>query len=158
MGAATAWASRIVLLTSAAGMGLGLLFDLRMGGVATLAGLCLAGPRDLAGILALHWEQLPGMHLGMVGGALAAVPLLRRLGCRRRIGALIAWNLACSAWMIAGMGAGALALTPLAGWTATRGGPAVMLVAMLAGMVCGMVASRAMDWLAAGAPMPRIPA
>ena len=148
MGAETVWASRIVLLTSAGGMALGLGFDARAGGVATLASLCLSGPNDLAGILALHWEQLPGMHLGMVAGALAGVPLLRRLGCRRGLGTMMARNLACAVWMIVGMGAGALAFAQLAGGAASRSGP----VGMLAGMVWGMFASRAMDWLAARIP------
>ena len=142
MESGNSWASRTVLLCGAAGMALGLWLDARAGGVATLASLCLSGQRDLAGILALHWEQLPRMHLGMVAGTLAAAPALQWLGYRHRIGATIARNLACSAWMIVGMAAGTLAFTRLAGWTASHGGPLAMLAAMVGGMVAGSVVDR----------------
>jgi hypothetical protein len=120
----------------------GLAVDARAGGFATLATLCLASPGDFLATLRLHWQQLPVMHLGMIVGGLATVPLLRTLRptCRRQFCARLVQNLACSAWMVAGMSAGTIAFVSLADWAGGRG-PAAMLGGMFGGMVWGMVAS-----------------
>jgi hypothetical protein len=138
-------APQLMLLLGAAGMVAGLWLDTRSGGFATLAALCLSRPGDLAGTLALHWGQLPLMHLGMLTGGLATVPLLRSLrqGCRRQFCARLAQNLICSGWMVMGMATGTLAFMDLASRLGDRG-PAAMLAGMFGGMVWGMVASVAM--------------
>ena len=120
----------------------GLAYDARAGGFAALASVCLAGAGDFLATLRLHWQQLPAMHLGMIAGGLATVPLLRilRKGCRRQFCARLAQNLACSAWMVAGMTAGTLAFMRLAAWAGGRSS-AAMLGGMFSGMVWGMVAS-----------------
>jgi hypothetical protein len=85
------------------------------------------------------------MHLGMTAGGLATVPLMRtfRRQCRQQFCALLAQNLACSAWMIVGMAVGTIAFMQLAAWSGGRGS-AAMLGGMFGGMVWGMVASVAM--------------
>jgi hypothetical protein len=82
------------------------------------------------------------MHLGMIVGGLAAVPLLRvfRPGCGRQFCARLGQNLACSAWMVVGMTAGTLVFMNLAAWAGTRS-PVAMLGGMFAGMVWAMVVS-----------------
>jgi len=138
-------APQLMLLLGACGMVAGLWLDARQGGFAALAVLCLGEPGDLAGTLALHWRQLPLMHIGMVTGGLATVPLLRRLrqGCRRQFCARLAQNLACSGWMVVGMAAGTVAFMHLSGERGDRGA-AAMLGGMFGGMVWGMVASVAL--------------
>ncbi len=112
-----------MLLLGAAGMVAGLWFDAQAGGFATLAALCLSGPRDFMDTLALHWRQLPQMHLGMAAGGLVKVPMLRclRQGCRSQFCVRLAQNLACSGWMAADMAAGALAFMHLAAWLEASG-------------------------------------
>lgn len=135
-------APQAMLLLGAAGMVGGLAYDEQTGGFAGLVSLCMAGSGDLLATLRLHWQQLPAMHLGMIAGGLATVPLLRTLrkSCRRQFCARLVQNLACSAWMVLGMSAGTIAFMDLA---ASAGGrsPAAMLGGMFAGMVWGMVAS-----------------
>jgi hypothetical protein len=96
-----------MLLLGGVGMLAGFWFDARTGNLAALAGVCLGEKRGIAATLALHWNQLPAMHLGMVAGSLASLPLLGRFGAGRlsqwRAG--LAQNLACSAWMVFGMAA-----------------------------------------------------
>jgi hypothetical protein len=141
-----------VLLGGLLGMALGLWFDARAGGMATLAALCLGSPRAPAGMLALHWELLPGMHLGMIAGALAAVLALRQHG--QPVWTMIARSLSCLAWMVLGMAAGPLALSAVAGSTA---GPAAMLASMLAGMLWGMAAGTAVErWVSAWTRLPTL--
>ncbi|SPE27521.1 conserved membrane hypothetical protein [Burkholderiales bacterium] len=138
-------APQIMLLLGAVGMVGGLAHDEHAGGFAALVSLCRAGPGSFLSTLRLHWQLLPGMHLGMIAGGLATVPLLRglRRGCRRQFCARLLQNLACSAWMVAGMGAGTLVFGNLAAWAGERSAPAV-LGGMFVGMVWGMVASVAM--------------
>jgi hypothetical protein len=131
-----------VLLGGAAGMALGLWWDDRAGGVAMLASLCRGGPRDFAGMLALHWDLLPGMHLGTLAGVVAPCWMTRRRPSWGTIGT----SISCLAWMVLGMAAGTLAFASQAGWTAS---PVATLSAMLVGMCWGMAASAAMGWLAA---------
>jgi len=148
-------APQIMLLLGAAGMVAGLTYDEHSGAFTALVSLCQAGNEDFLGTLQLHWRLLPAMHLGMIAGGLATVPLLRTLrrGCRRQFCARLAQNLACSAWMIAGMSAGVLGFLQLATWAGGRS-PIAMLGGMFAGMVWGMVASVALYrlWFALIAP------
>jgi hypothetical protein len=138
-------APQAMLLLGALGMVGGLWIDARAGGISVLASLCLADPGDLFGTLRLHWQQLPAMHLGMIAGGLATVPLMRSLRrhCRQQFCARLVQNLACSAWMVAGMAVGTLAFIQLAAWAGGRGS-AAMLGGMFSGMVWGMVVSVAM--------------
>ena len=135
-------APQVMLLLGAAGMVGGLAVDARAGGFATLATLCLASSGDFVATMRLHWQQLPVMHLGMIAGGLATVPLLRsvRPTCRRQFCARLAQNLACSAWMVAGMTAGTIVFVNLAALAGGRS-PAAMLGGMFGGMVWGMVVS-----------------
>jgi len=135
-------AAQLMLLLGAAGMVAGLALDARAGGFDALASSCLAGPRTFVATLRLHWRQLPDMHLGMIAGGLATVPLLRSLrqGCRRQFCARLVQNLACSAWMVAGMSAGTVVFMDIANRAGGRS-PAAMLGGMIGGMVWGMVAS-----------------
>jgi hypothetical protein len=131
-----------MLLLGAIGMLAGLAVDARVGGLETLASLC-SGPKELAGMVALHLSQLPLAHIGMIGGGLVVVPLMPKLrrGCRRQLCAQIGQNLVCSGWMVVGMGAGSLLFLELAGWAGAVREPAAVLAGMFAGMVWGMVAS-----------------
>jgi hypothetical protein len=135
-------APQVMLLLGAVGMVGGLACDARAGGFAQLASVCLGGSGDFFATLRLHWQQLPAMHVGMVSGGLATVPLLRsyRPACRRQFCARLGQNLACSAWMVTGMAAGTLVFVHLAGLAGGRS-PAAMLGGMFAGMVWGMVVS-----------------
>jgi hypothetical protein len=138
-------APQVMLLLGALGMVGGLWLDARAGGFSVLASLCLADNGDFFRTLRMHWQQLPAMHLGMTAGGLATVPLMRtfRRQCRQQFCALLAQNLACSAWMIVGMAVGTIAFMQLAAWSGGRGS-AAMLGGMFGGMVWGMVASVAM--------------
>jgi hypothetical protein len=125
-----------------AGMTFGLLLDLRGPGLEILASLCRtgtgvdAGP-DLLATLLLHWMWLPAMHIGMV-----ALPLC--WSARHRRAAPLLRQLACSAWMMAGMTGAVLLAGYLPLWSGT---PAGMLVMMCAGMACGMLAGMAVTRL-----------
>lgn len=141
-----------MLLGGSLGMALGLWFDARAGGIATLAALCLGSPRDLAGMLALHWDLLPWMHLGMIAGVLAPLAALRERG--QPVWTMMARALSCLGGMVFGMGAGTLAFSPVAGSTA---GPAAMLSAMLAGMLWGMAAGTAIErWVTDWTRLPTL--
>jgi hypothetical protein len=131
-----------MLLLGCIGMLLGLALDARAGGLAVLAALC-SGPADLGGMLALHLEQLPWSHAGMLAGGLVVVPLMPRLrrGCRRQLCAQLGQNLVCSGWMVVGMAAGSVVFLELAGWAQAVREPVAVLAGMAAGMVWGMVAS-----------------
>jgi hypothetical protein len=135
-------APQVMLLLGAAGMVGGLAVDARAGGFAALATLCLAGSGNFLATLRLHWQQLPVMHVGMIAGGLATVPLLRavRPACRRQFCARLVQNLACSGWMVAGMTAGTIVFVNLAARAGGRS-PAAMLGGMFGGMVWGMVVS-----------------
>jgi hypothetical protein len=138
-------APQVMLLLGALGMVGGLWLDARAGGFSVLASLCLADSSDFFATLRMHWQQLPAMHVGMIAGGLATVPLMRSLRrhCRRQFCARLAQNLACSAWMIVGMAVGTIAFMQLAAWSGGSGS-AAMLGGMFGGMVWGMVASVAM--------------
>jgi hypothetical protein len=85
------------------------------------------------------------MAAGMIAGGLAALALLRRArhDCRRQFCARIAQNIACSAWMLAGMSAGVAFYYRLAPLLGGSGAPA-MLGGMIGGMIWGMVVSVAL--------------
>jgi len=138
-------APQLMLILGATGMTGGLVFDAHSGGFAALASVCLAGGGSFGETLRLHWHQLPAMHLGMIAGGLATVPLLRNLrkDCRRQFCARLVQNLACSAWMVMGMTAGTLTFIRIAALAGGRS-PAAMLGGMFGGMVWGMVASVSM--------------
>ena len=135
-------APQLMLLLGAAGMVGGLWLDTRAGGFAAAAALCLSSPLDLPATLWLHWQRLPMMHVGMIAGGLAAVPLLRSLrrSCRRQFCARLAQNLVCSALMLAGMAVGTWVFVHLAVQVGERA-PTAMLGGMFGGMVWGMVVS-----------------
>jgi hypothetical protein len=137
-----------MLLLGGVGMLAGFWFDARAGNLAALAGICLGEKRGIAAMLALHWNQLPAMHLGMVAGSLATVPLLSRFGGSRlsQWRADLAQNLACSAWMFLGMAATTLFLE-LGSKPGGVPAAAAMVAAMGAGMAWGMVA---------GVSLPRV--
>jgi hypothetical protein len=138
-------APQLMLILGAAGMTGGLVCDAHSGGFAALASVCLANGGSFGETLRLHWHQLPTMHLGMIAGGLATVPLLRdlRKQCRRQFCARLVQNLACSAWMVVGMTAGTLLFIRIAALAGGRS-PAAMLGGMFGGMVWGMVASVSM--------------
>lgn len=135
-------APQAMLLLGTLGMVGGLAWDARQGGFSTLVALCTAGPLGYFETLRLHWELLPAMHVGMVAGGLATVPILRvfRKACRRQFCAKLTQNLACSVWMIAGMSGGTILFAGVGHLIGTRSA-AAMLGGMFTGMVWGMVAS-----------------
>lgn len=136
-------APQTMLLLGMLGMLLGLAWDARGAGLAVLASLCISAARqDFLDALQLHWTWLPAMHIGMIVGGAAAVPVLRiATQCRRQLCARVCQNIACSAWMVVGMTFGALFFQRAALSLLHGEGPAVMLGGMFAGMVWGMVAS-----------------
>lgn len=135
----------VMLSLGFGGMLLGLLWDVLHSGPARLDSLCLqSSGLGFYDSLVLHLEFLPGMHVGMLVGGLAAIPSLRMLRqhCGRYLCSLFAQNLMCSAWMLIGMTAGALWLARWqAGDASTLAG---MLGGMFAGMTWGMVLSVAL--------------
>jgi hypothetical protein len=129
----------LVLALGTGGMLIGLARDAGHGALGTLESLCGSSSGDLLGVFCLHWKLLPGMHLGMVVGALAGACLWRLRSAKPWRGRLhqATKGLACSAWMMAGMAAASVAYPGLAG---TARGPVAMLGWMLLGMFAGMFA------------------
>lgn len=111
---------RGALLFCTLGMFLGLVVDVHEGRLAVLDALCRGGARSPLYWIGIHWQQLPAMHAGMLGGSL--VTLTRHPAIR---------NIGCCAFMAAGMALGSLVHTPLA-----------MFASMLFGMTCGHEAAR----------------
>lgn len=135
-------APQAMMLLGTAGMLAGLAIDVQRAGLAAVAAMCATRAPDFVAVARLHLEWLPAMHAGMVAGGFGALVLLRRLrpGCRRQFCARVMQNMACSAWMIAGMAAGVVLYYQLAAWLGGAG-VAAMLGGMIGGMVWGMVAS-----------------
>jgi hypothetical protein len=135
----------VMLSLGFGGMLIGLAWDVTQTGVMALEDLC-AGTEGLpfAAALKAHLMFLPGMHVGMIVGGLAAIPGLRLLrpDCGRYLCSVFAQNLMCSGWMLLGMTAGALWLSRLA--TVDGYGLTEMLGGMFAGMTWGMVLSVAL--------------
>jgi hypothetical protein len=135
-------APQAMMLLGTVGMLGGLWLDVQRAGLAAIASMCATSAPDFLAVARLHLEYLPLMHVGMVAGGLGALVWLRRVrpGCRRQFCARFAQNIACSAWMIAGMVAGVVLYYQLAAWLGSAGVPA-MLGGMIGGMVWGMVVS-----------------
>jgi hypothetical protein len=133
----------VMLSLGFGGMLLGLAVDLAGVEAQMLATLCTrSASMNFFDALHLHWTYLPGMHVGMLVGGLAAIPSLRilRPECGRYLCSVLAQNLLCSGWMLVGMTLGALA------FVGTRqafgsNGLGDMFGGMFAGMVWGMVIS-----------------
>ena len=134
-------APQAMLLLGAIGMVAGLMAD-SPAQLDVLASVCGQADGDLWSMMQLHWAFLPWMHVGMWAGGLAAIPLLRATwpACKRQYCARVAQNIACSAWMTAGMSCGVLAFEYLVPQSGMHN-PASMFGGMFAGMVWGMVAS-----------------
>jgi hypothetical protein len=135
-------APQAMMLLGTLGMLAGLSIDTQRAGLAALSSVCAVAPPDFLSIARLHLAWLPWMHAGMILGGLGALVWLRtvRPKCRRQFCARFVQNVACSAWMLAGMVAGVAVyyrLVPFVG----SGGVATMLGGMIGGMVWGMVVS-----------------
>lgn len=133
-------ACRSGLLLCAFGMAAGLGVDALQGRLALLDALCVSGKRGLVTLMALHWQQLPGMRAGMLLGALFTVSV--RLSRARSGPAPCSWPYVCArgalccTLMLAGMSLGALG--HYAAGTDTPSA-AVMLALMTVGMTWGTV-------------------
>ena len=141
----TLTAPQAMLVLGTVGMVLGLRVDAQALPLGVLTGLCDVANRNLWTKVQLHAHMLPWMHVGMWAGGLTAMPLLRaiRPDCRRQYCARLVQNLACSAWMTAGMSAGVWLSDMIAAPLGVRT-PASMLGGMFSGMVWGMVMSVAL--------------
>ncbi|WP_345250264.1 hypothetical protein [Pigmentiphaga soli] len=136
----------VMLSLGFGGMLAGLAVDVARAGPVLLDAMCgHAATLGMADALALHLAYLPGMHLGMLAGGMLAIPTLRLLRphCGRYLCSLLAQNAMCSAWMLAGMTAGAVWLSR---WQPLTGADTLprMLGGMFVGMTWGMVASVAL--------------
>lgn len=135
----------VMLSLGVGGMLLGFAWDCVQTPIAMLESLCVASSdRDLHDSLRYHLMLLPGMHVMMIAGGLAAIPTLRwiRPECRK-LCALFAQNLLCSSWMLIGMTVGGTffvqAIRSVDGLNLGR-----MVGGMMTGMVWGMVISVAL--------------
>jgi hypothetical protein len=135
----------VMLSLGVGGMLLGFAWDCIQTPIAMLESLCVAsGGRSLHESLRYHLMLLPGMHVMMIAGGLAAIPTLRwiRPECRK-LCALFAQNLLCSSWMLIGMTVGGTvfvqAIRSVDGLNLGR-----MVGGMMTGMVWGMVISIAL--------------
>ena len=124
------------------GMLLGLWWDVAQTPVRMLAALCISSNGlSLLTSMRFHITLLPGMHLMMLIGGVAAIPSLRLLKPEcRRLCSLLTQNLLCSIWMLMGMPLGAplfvQSVRSLNGLALDR-----MLGGMFTGMAWGMVFS-----------------
>lgn len=132
----------VMLSLGVGGMLLGFAWDCIQTPIAMLESLCAASSeRDLHDSLRYHLMLLPGMHVMMIAGGLAAIPTLRwiRPECRK-LCALFAQNVLCSSWMLIGMTVGGTffvqAIRSVDGLNLER-----MVGGMMTGMVWGMVIS-----------------
>lgn len=135
----------VMLSLGVGGMLLGFAWDCVQTPIAMLESLCVASSdRDLHDSLRYHLMLLPGMHVMMIAGGLAAIPTLRwiRPECRK-LCALFAQNVLCSSWMLIGMTVGGTffvqAIRSVDGLNLER-----MVGGMMTGMVWGMVISVAL--------------
>jgi hypothetical protein len=132
----------VMLTLGIGGMLLGLLWDGLQTPLAMIEALCVASNHyDLFESMQFHMRLLPGMHVMMVAGGLAAIPALRvmRPECRR-LCSMLTQNILCSSWMLIGMTLGATvfvqSIRSLNGLALDR-----MLGGMFTGMVWGMAIS-----------------
>ena len=135
----------VMLSLGIGGMMMGFAWDCLQTPIAMLEALCISSNgRSVIESLRYHIMLLPGMHVMMIVGGLAAVPTLRlmRPECRK-LCALFAQNMLCSGWMLFGMTVGGTlfvqALSASYGMNLGR-----MLGGMMTGMVWGMVISVAL--------------
>lgn len=144
-------APQAMMLLGTVGMLTGLAIDVQRTGLESIASMCISSGPDFLAVARLHLEWLPAMHVGMVAGGLGALVWLRKVrpDCRRQFCARFAQNIACSAWMMAGMVAGVILYYRLAAWFGSAGVPA-MLGGMIGGMVWGMVVSVSLYRVALG--------
>lgn len=146
----------VMLSLGIGGMLLGLLWDGMQTPLGMLEALCVASNQfDLLESMLFHMTLLPGMHVMMVAGGVAAIPTLRvlRPECRR-LCSMLTQNVLCSTWMLLGMTLGATffvqSIRSVNGLALDR-----MLGGMFTGMVWGMAISVAAyrlffiarDWL-----------
>jgi hypothetical protein len=149
-------APQAMMLLGTVGMLIGLSLDTQRAGLRVLSSVCATAPPDFLSIARLHLAWLPWMHAGMIVGGLGALVWLRtaRSNCRRQFCARFVQNVACSAWMLAGMVAGVALyyrLVPFIG----SSGVAPMLSGMIGGMVWGMVVSVAIYRVYYGLRLPQ---
>ena len=132
----------VMLSLGIGGMLLGLWWDVAQTPLRMLAALCISSNGlSLLTSMRFHITLLPGMHLLMLIGGVAAIPSLRLLKPEcRRLCSLLTQNLLCSVWMLMGMTLGAplfvQSVRSLNGMALDR-----MLGGMFTGMAWGMVFS-----------------
>jgi hypothetical protein len=135
----------VMLSLGMGGMLAGFTWDCIQTPVAMLEALCVAsGGRTVYESLRYHWMLLPGMHVMMIAGGLAALPTLRLIQPEcKKLCALLAQNIMCSSWMLIGMTVGGTffvqAIRSVDGLNLGR-----MVGGMMTGMVWGMVISVAL--------------
>ncbi len=132
----------VMLSLGFGGMLCGLAFDLYLTPLAVLESLCISSRTlSLAESLQFHVSLMPGMHVGMLMGGMAAIPSLRwlRPECRR-LCSMLTQNMLCSTWMLLGMTLGAVVFLQVL-QSAGRMTLNTMLGGMFTGMVWGMVLS-----------------
>jgi hypothetical protein len=128
----------VMLSLGFGGMLAGLLVDIELTPIATIASIC-SGSHSLSLMdsLELHMRLMPFMHIGMLVGGIAAIPSLRYLRPQcRKLCSMFAQNILCSTWMLLGMTLGAVIFTQV---LQQREIQYVSLSMMLAGMFTGMV-------------------
>lgn len=126
----------VMLSLGVGGMLLGFAWDCIQTPIAMLEALCIASSeRSVLDSLRYHFTLLPGMHVMMIAGGLAAIPTLRwiRPECRK-LCALFAQNVLCSSWMLIGMTVGGTFFVQ-----AIRSANELNLERMVGGMLTGMV-------------------
>ena len=126
----------VMLSLGIGGMLLGLLWDGMQTPLGMIEALCIGSNRfDLFESMLFHMKLLPGMHVMMVVGGIAAIPALRvlRPECRR-LCSMLTQNVLCSTWMLVGMTLGATVFVQ-----SIRSNNGLSLDRMLGGMFTGMV-------------------
>lgn len=126
----------VMLSLGIGGMLLGLLWDGLQTPLGMIEALCVTSNQfDFFESMRFHMTLLPGMHVMMVAGGIAAIPTLRvlRPECRR-LCSMLTQNMLCSTWMLLGMTLGATVFVQ-----SIRSVNGLALDRMLGGMFTGMV-------------------
>ena len=126
----------VMLSLGIGGMLLGLLWDGLQTPLGMIEALCVTSNEfDFLESMRFHMTLLPGMHVMMVAGGIAAIPTLRvlRPECRR-LCSMLTQNVLCSTWMLVGMTLGATVFVQ-----SIRSVNGLALDRMLGGMFTGMV-------------------
>lgn len=126
----------VMLSLGIGGMLLGLLWDGLQTPLGMIEALCVTSNQfDFFESMRFHMTLLPGMHVMMVAGGIAAIPTLRvlRPECRR-LCSMLTQNVLCSTWMLLGMTLGATVFVQ-----SIRSVNGLALDRMLGGMFTGMV-------------------